>query len=152
MSPQSILVTGAAGFIGSILCERLISEGRQVVGLDNFDPFYDRALKEANLSRLRAAPEFHLVEGDIRSAPNLAEAFESGPIDAVIHLAALAGVLPSLARPAVYADVNVTGTAALGAAMLEHEVTRMVFASSSSVYGERSEGPFRESDPAQPWA
>ena len=75
MSPQRILVTGAAGFIGSTLCERLLDEGRSVVGLDNFDPFYDRALKEANLSRLRAAPEFHLVEGDIRSAPNLAAAF-----------------------------------------------------------------------------
>ncbi len=120
-----------------------------MVGLDNFDPFYGRALKEENLAALCEHPDFALVEGDIRSPEDLATAFESGPFDAVVHLAALAGVRPSLERPAAYADVNVAGTAALCAAALEHGVPRMLFASSSSVYGERTEGPFRESDPVE---
>lgn len=147
--PERVLVTGAAGFVGSTLCERLVHEGREVVGLDNFDPFYDRASKETNLRALQQSGAFRLIEGDIRTPSAWASTFESLRCDAVVHLAALAGVRPSLDRPADYADVNVTGTSALAAAALRNGVTRMVFASSSSVYGERSEGPFRESDPVE---
>ncbi|MDB4982757.1 MAG: Epimerase [Myxococcales bacterium] len=141
-----ILVTGAAGFIGSHLSERLVARGDEVVGFDNFDPFYARAVKEQNLAGLRSA-RFTLVEGDVRSGADLERAFAGAPFDAVVHLAALAGVRPSLAEPARYVDVNVLGTARLTEAARAHGVTRFVFASSSSVYGDGSEPPFMETDP-----
>jgi UDP-glucuronate 4-epimerase len=141
-----VLVTGAAGFIGSHLSERLIARGDEVVGLDNFDAFYPRAVKERNLAALLASPRFSLVEGDVRAPDDLARAFATRP-DAVVHLAALAGVRPSLADPARYADVNVLGTVRLTEASRAHGVRRFVFASSSSVYGLDSEPPFKESDP-----
>src|SRR5436190_9596893 len=141
-----ILVTGAAGFIGSHLAERLVARGDEVVGFDNFDAFYARADKERNLAALRASPRFSFVEGDLRSTEDLARAFAARP-DAVVHLAALAGVRPSLADPARYADVNVLGTVRLTEAARAAGVARFVFASSSSVYGLDSEPPFKESDP-----
>jgi UDP-glucuronate 4-epimerase len=141
-----ILVTGAAGFIGSHLCERLVARGDEVVGLDNFDAFYARAVKERNVAGLVAGPRFTLVEGDLRAPADLVRAFAARP-DAVVHLAALAGVRPSLADPARYADVNVLGTVRLTEAARAHGVRRVVFASSSSVYGLDSEPPFKESDP-----
>jgi UDP-glucuronate 4-epimerase len=141
-----VLVTGAAGFIGSHLSERLIARGDEVVGLDNFDAFYPRAFKERNLVALVGSPRFSLVEGDVRAPEDLARAFAARP-DAVVHLAALAGVRPSLADPARYADVNVLGTVRLTEAARAHGVRRFVFASSSSVYGLDSEPPFKESDP-----
>jgi UDP-glucuronate 4-epimerase len=143
-----VLVTGAAGFIGSTLVDRLLAEGRDVVGLDSFDPFYPRPLKEANLAGARDAQRFTLIEGDIRDADAVARAF-GGDVDGVVHLAALAGVRPSLERPAEYADVNVTGTSVVLAEASRRGAPRVVFASSSSVYGEREEGPFRESDPVE---
>jgi UDP-glucuronate 4-epimerase len=150
-----ILVTGAAGFIGSHLSERLVARGDEVVGLDNFDAFYARADKERNLAELRASPRFSLVEGDLRNPDDLARAFASKP-DAVVHLAALAGVRPSLADPARYADVNVLGTVRLTEAARVAGVKRVVFASSSSVYGGDSEPPFKETDlclrPLSPYA
>ncbi|HSS38769.1 MAG TPA: NAD-dependent epimerase/dehydratase family protein [Polyangia bacterium] len=151
-----ILVTGAAGFIGSHLCERLCARGDQVLGLDNFDPFYPRAVKERNLTGLRADPRFTLIEGDLREAATLAQAFDRAQPEVVVHLAALAGVRPSLMDPARYADVNVTGTQRVVDALRAAGARRLVFASSSSVYGLDSEPPFKESDsclkPVSPYA
>jgi len=144
--PERVVVTGAAGFIGSTLVERLLGEGRSVVGLDSFDPFYPESLKRANLRAVARSARFRLVEGDIRDEAALADAFRDGA-DVVVHLAALAGVRPSLERPVAYADVNVRGTAAVAQAALRAGAQRIVFASSSSVYGEREGGPFRETDP-----
>jgi len=149
MSPPSrILVTGVAGFIGSTLAERLLAEGREVVGIDNLDPFYSVAEKRRNLAALEASPAFRFVQADVRDPAALAPLFARPRPDAVVHLAALAGVRPSLERPAEYADVNVVGTARLLEACVRGDVERVVFASSSSVYGERDDGEaFRESDP-----
>ncbi|HSZ83049.1 MAG TPA: NAD-dependent epimerase/dehydratase family protein [Polyangia bacterium] len=141
-----VLVTGAAGFIGSHLSERLVARGDEVVGLDNFDAFYPRAVKERNVAALMASPRFSLVDGDVRAPDDLARAFATRP-DVVVHLAALAGVRPSLADPARYADVNVLGTVRVTEAARAHGVRRLVFASSSSVYGLDSAPPFKESDP-----
>lgn len=146
--PERILVTGAAGFIGSTLAERLLGEGRSVVGLDNLDPFYAESMKRANLASLARFPGFRFVEGDIRDGSAVGRAFGEG-VEGVVHLAALAGVRPSLERPAEYTDVNVSGTARVLEAAVRAEASRFVFASSSSVYGERSDGPFRETDPVE---
>jgi UDP-glucuronate 4-epimerase len=142
-----VLVTGAAGFIGSNLAERLRERGDTVVGLDNFDAFYPRAVKERNLGRLRGDSGFRLVEGDLRNPDHVAEAVRG--VDVVVHLAALAGVRPSLLDPVRFFEVNVTGTLHLFEACRAHGVRRIVFASSSSVYGLDSQVPFRESDPCQ---
>jgi UDP-glucuronate 4-epimerase len=142
-----IFLTGAAGFIGSHLAERLCARGDEVIGFDNFDEFYARAVKERNLDSLRRQPRFTLAEGDVRDPGALERAFGGRQPDVVVHLAALAGVQPSLAEPARYADVNVSGTQRLVDAARAHRVPRFVFASSSSVYGRDSEPPFRESDP-----
>jgi UDP-glucuronate 4-epimerase len=142
-----VLVTGAAGFIGSHVSERLVARGDVVVGLDNFDPFYPRAVKERNVAELLAGPRFSLVEGDLRQPADLERAYAAARPDAVVHLAALAGVQPSLADPARYADVNVLGTVRVTEAARAHGVRRFVFASSSSVYGRDSQPPFKESDP-----
>lgn len=142
-----VLVTGAAGFIGSHLCEHLCARGDEVVGVDNFDPFYPRATKEQNLARLRTVAAFAFVEGDVREAAAMAAAFGRARPDVVVHLAALAGVRPSLAEPARYADVNLVGTQRVIDAARAAGVPRFVFASSSSVYGLDSQPPFKESDP-----
>jgi UDP-glucuronate 4-epimerase len=147
--PQRILVTGAAGFIGSTLVDRLLAEGREVVGLDSFDPYYVESLKRRNLEAAQQHKAFRLVTGDIRDTKTMNRLFEEGRFDGVVHLAALAGVRPSLERPAEYADVNVNGTTVMLDAACRHGLPRFVFASSSSVYGERSDGPFRESDPVE---
>lgn len=153
---KRILVTGAAGFVGSTLVDRLLAEGREVVGLDSFDPFYAEALKRRNLREASEHPRFRLVRGDIRDAALLERLFGAERFDGVVHLAALAGVRPSLERPATYADVNVNGTTLLFQAAARHGLPRCVFASSSSVYGERQQGPFRETDrvdhPISPYA
>ncbi len=151
-----VLVTGAAGFIGSHVVARLLARGDAVSGLDNFDPFYDPARKRANLAGLRG--DFRLVTGDLLDPAALASCFGEGAArpDAVIHLAALAGVRPSLAEPARYQRVNVEGTARLVEACLAAGVTRLVFASSSSVYGANTKVPFAETDrvddPVSPYA
>jgi UDP-glucuronate 4-epimerase len=141
-----VLLTGAAGFIGSHVAERLRARGDEVVGLDSFDAFYPRAVKERNLEALRGDAGFTLVEGDLRRPDDLTRALAS-PIDSVIHLAALAGVRPSLEDPARFWDVNVTGTLQLLEACRARGLGRIVFASSSSVYGLDSAPPFREADP-----
>jgi UDP-glucuronate 4-epimerase len=148
-----LLVTGIAGFIGSHLSERLLSRGHEVTGLDNFDPFYDRRVKEANLASLGPT---RVMEGDILDAALLDRILSSARFDAVVHLAALAGVGPSVRAPARYQRVNVEGTATVVEAMARHGVTRMVFASSSSVYGGNTKVPFDEEDrvddPVSPYA
>ena len=148
-APRTVLVTGAAGFIGSTLTDRLLAQGRRVVGLDNFDPYYPEPLKRDNLRAASANTAFTLVEGDLRDPGALAAAFDAAEPEAVVHLAALAGVRPSLERPGDYADVNVTGTSRLLELAVRRGSPRIVFASSSSVYGERESGPFRESDPVE---
>jgi UDP-glucuronate 4-epimerase len=144
--PHHVLITGAAGFIGSTLSRRLLDDGYQVTGLDAFEEPYPRARKERNVASLLERPGFRLVRGDIRDVTALDSAMQMAPPTAVVHLAALAGVRASLLRPHDYTDVNVTGTARVLEAMRRHEVTRLVFASSSSVYGARRDPPFREDD------
>jgi UDP-glucuronate 4-epimerase len=145
--PERILVTGGAGFVGSTLVDHLLAEGREVVAFDSFDPFYPKEQKERNLAGAKASSRFQFVEGDIRDADAVDSVFRVGQFDAVVHLAALAGVRPSLERPALYADVNVHGTSLIFEAAAKHGNPRVVFASSSSVYGEREDGPFLETDP-----
>lgn len=137
-----VLLTGAAGFIGSHLAEALVARGDEVVGFDAFDPFYPRAVKERNLAGLRGAARFRLVEGDIRDAAAIGRELTKETV--VVHLAAKAGVRPSLADPAGYASVNVAGTASLLDACRTAGVSRLVFGSSSSVYGDDTPVPFRE--------
>ena len=147
-----ILVTGGAGFIGSHASERLIERGDQVVVLDNFNDFYDPAIKRENVRDLQA----EVVEGDIRDQSLIERLFRTREFDVVLHLAAMAGVRRSLLDPLHYIDVNVRGTQILLDAMRKHEGARMVFASSSSVYGTNERVPFREDDdihqPVSPYA
>ena len=145
---MKVLLTGAAGFIGSHLASRLCGRGDRVTGLDNFDPFYPREVKERNLADLLARKDFQLVEGDITDPHDVDQAFDvAGQVDTVVHLAALAGVRPSIASPGRYWNVNVNGTLHLLHACRERGVKSIVFASSSSVYGMDSDVPFLESDP-----
>ncbi len=153
---MTILVTGAAGFIGSHVTERLLADGHTVIGIDSFDTFYDPAVKRSNIAGAQRHAFFRLVEGDIRDPGVLEQCFSGGPVDAVIHLAARAGVRPSLKDPGLYYDVNVTGTLRLLEAMRRHGTKKMLFASSSSVYGNNVKVPFSESDfvdnPVSPYA
>jgi len=143
-----VLVTGAAGFIGSHLVDRLLELGEEVVGLDNFDDFYAPEIKRRNLRQAQGfGPAFRLVEGDVRDARLLTELFAEKRFDAVIHLAAKAGVRPSLEKPLEYLDVNVRGTVVLLEAARAAGVRRHVLASSSSVYGLCTPAPFREDAP-----
>lgn len=153
---KSVFITGVAGFIGSHVAERLLRDGMRVFGLDNFDPFYERAVKERNLAALTAFPEFRFVEGDIRDPQALAAWGEGEPVDALIHLAARAGVRPSVADPVGYVDVNVRGTVNVLEWARLRGAKRIAFASSSSVYGGNEKVPFSENDsvdhPVSPYA
>jgi len=150
---SSILVTGGAGFIGSHLCERLLGRGEDITVLDDFNAFYDPAVKRANATLLRGA---RVLEGDVRDRDAVARLFAEGRFDAVVHLAAMAGVRPSLKDPLLYEDVNVRGTLVLLEELRRRPGTRFVFASSSSVYGSNEKVPFEESDdihhPVSPYA
>jgi len=149
-----VLVTGAAGFIGGHVCQALVDGGYSVVGLDNFDPFYDRAIKEETVGRLAAHRQFSFVEGDIRNDGVLDEVLRS--IDLVVHLAARAGVRPSIEDPVLYSSVNVEGTVRLLEQSRRAGVRRFVFGSSSSVYGDATPVPFNEEaaavTPVSPYA
>jgi len=147
MSGDTILITGGAGFIGSHLAERLLDDGRRVVVLDNFDEFYDPAIKRRNVSGPLEHESYDLVEGDIRDPEMLDELFGSGSIGTVVHLAARAGVRPSIADPVLYTSVNLGGTTQLLEACRRHGVGDFVFGSSSSVYGNNPKVPFAETDP-----
>ncbi|MBM4359822.1 MAG: GDP-mannose 4,6-dehydratase, partial [Deltaproteobacteria bacterium] len=139
---MKLLVTGVAGFIGSQLAARLVDRGDTVVGIDNFDPFYDRSMKERNLASLGDRITF--IEGDITDRALLDRVLGAGGFDRVAHLAALAGVRPSIRTPWRYAQVNVVGTAHLAESMIAHGIHRLVFASSSSVYGNNTLVPYEE--------
>lgn len=143
----NILVTGGAGFIGSHLADRLLAGGHAVTVVDDFNDFYDPALKRANVAPHLAAARYTLREGDIRDLAFLDGVFAAGHFDAVVHLAARAGVRPSLAEPVLYQEVNVAGTQNIFEMCRKHDVPRCVFGSSSSVYGINSKVPFREDDP-----
>ncbi|WP_266367325.1 SDR family NAD(P)-dependent oxidoreductase [Tellurirhabdus rosea] len=151
-----ILLTGGAGFIGSHLAEKLLTEGHSVVCLDNLDAYYDPAIKRKNLAEARQNSRYTFVEGDIRDGALVGSLFAAYPFDAVIHLAARAGVRPSVQDPALYFDVNVQGTLTLLQAMQTAGVRKMVFASSSSVYGDSAVVPFSEREacdrPLSPYA
>ncbi len=153
--PQHVLVTGAAGFIGSHVVDRLAAEGRRVTALDNFDPYYARSAKEPHVAAWAARANVTFVEADIRDADALQRVFSAADIDAVVHLAAKAGVRASVGDDAAYFDVNLTGTLVLLDAMRRYDVSRLVFGASSSSYG-NAPAPFREDaaadHPLQPYA
>jgi UDP-glucuronate 4-epimerase len=145
---NNILVTGGAGFIGSHLCERLLEEGHSVICLDNFDSYYDPNLKFRNVEEIskKYPGPFTMVTGDIRNRDHLTELFKKNRIDAVFHLAARAGVRPSIVDPLLYEDVNLRGTITLLEVCKEFRMKNFIFASSSSVYGENQRVPFSETD------
>ena len=149
------LVTGGAGFIGSHLVDSLLADGWHVTVFDNFDPFYDPALKDANVAALRGNPAFTLVRGDVRDAKAV-EALGSTRYDAIVHLAARVAVRPSITDPVGFQEVNVTGTQLLLELARRIGTPQFVFASSSSVYGVNPRVPWREEDhvlqPISPYA
>lgn len=141
------MITGAAGFIGSHLCERLLEQGDRVVGYDNFDPYYEEELKEANIREVLSNPGFKLVRGDILDLSSVYRLFQEFEPDKLVHLAAKAGVRPSLEDPAGYQRVNVEGLTNVLQAAHRIGVNQLVLASSSSVYGANTKIPFNEDDP-----
>lgn len=152
---MKIFLTGAAGFIGSHLGERLLREGHEVLALDNFDPYYDIQLKERHVALLQQSPGFVLHRGDIRDGELVGKLITDFAPDRIVHLAARAGVRPSIESPALYADVNVTGTTHIFEAARKQNIP-VVFASSSSVYGDSATAPYREDEaadfPVSPYA
>ncbi|MHC4633280.1 MAG: GDP-mannose 4,6-dehydratase [Planctomycetota bacterium] len=152
---MKVLITGAAGFIGSHLCERLAADGCTVIGIDNFDDFYDPQIKRRNISGCLKNKNFQLIEADIRDSTAMDEAVGDG-VEIIVHLAARAGVRPSIAQPLLYADVNVNGTMVLLQAAAKHKIAKFIFGSSSSIYGNSEKVPFSEDDnvdfPISPYA
>ncbi len=144
---MKVLVTGGAGFIGSHLCEYLLGRGDHVTALDSFNDYYDPRIKESNIRNCLASDRFELVRGDILDSSLLRHLFESQPFDAVVHLAARAGVRPSIAQPMLYERVNVQGTVNLLEMCRMRGGPKFIFGSSSSVYGKNTSVPFREDDP-----
>jgi len=149
------LITGVAGFIGSHLCERLLADGWTVAGVDNFDDFYDPQIKRRNISGCLKNKNFQLIEADIRNVDAMGKA-AGEDVRIIVHLAALAGVRPSIAQPLLYADVNVNGTVILLELAKKHRINKFIFGSSSSVYGNNEKVPFSEDDsvdfPISPYA
>ena len=152
---MKVLITGAAGFIGSHLCERLLDDGLIVIGLDNFDDFYDPQIKRRNIEGCLKNKNFQLVEADIRDSAAMDKTIGGG-VEIIVHLAARAGVRPSIEKPLLYADVNINGTMVLLEAAKKHKVNKFIFGSSSSVYGNNKKVPFSEDDnvdfPISPYA
>ncbi len=153
---KKVLITGVAGFIGSNLARTMLQQGFTVYGIDNFDNFYDPQIKRNAIKKLESYPEFKLHEGDIRDRDLLGRIFKAEKPELVIHLAARAGVRPSIEQPELYYDVNVTGTLVLLEAMRKAGLKDLLFASSSSVYGNNKKVPFSEADavdnPISPYA
>lgn len=147
---MNVLVTGGAGFIGSHLCEVLIDRGDQVVAMDNFDPSYPRERKLQNLTTLRGHARFNLVERDLKDLKAVTEVLAGGSFDVVVHMAAKAGIRASMRNPSPYIETNLGGTVNLLEAMARTGCRRLVFASSSSVYGDNPGRPSREDDRAVP--
>lgn len=150
------LVTGGAGFIGSHLSESLLNDSNRIVCLDNFDPYYDPVIKYRNIKNIKDHPKFELIEGDILNWELLSQLFKNNHFDVVVHLAARAGVRPSIQNPRLYQKVNFEGTTNLLELSCKHEVSKFIFASSSSVYGNNKKVPFSEDDsvdqPISPYA
>ena len=144
---ETILVTGGAGFIGSHTSERLLAAGKRVVCVDNFDEFYPVEVKRANIADCLRNPGYSLVVGDIRDEKLMAAAVKDNEVEAIIHLAARAGVRPSIEQPILYQDVNIGGTVSVLEAARKAGVKTVLFASSSSVYGGNTKLPFSEDDP-----
>jgi len=144
-----LLITGGAGFIGSHLADRRLARGDRVVVLDDFNDFYDPRTKRANVLSHLAHPRYRLVEGDIRDRALVFRLFAEEAFDGVVHLAARAGVRPSLSQPVLYEEVNCVATWHLLEAAVAHGKPRFVFASSSSVYGINAKLPFSEDDPIE---
>ncbi len=153
---KRILVTGVAGFIGSNLTKELLHADNEVIGVDNFDSFYDPLIKSENIKQFKGHDNFVLYKGDIRDKEFMSEVFKASKPDCVVHLAARAGVRPSIDDPELYFDVNINGTIVLLNTMKEYGVKDLVFASSSSVYGNNTKIPFSETDnvdnPISPYA
>ncbi len=143
---SKILVTGGAGFIGSHLCERLLKENYEVVCLENFNDFYNPKIKEDNITDLLKYENFILVRGDILDVKLLEKIFAENKIDKIIHLAAIAGVRPSLVAPTKYIEVDIKGTVNLLEVAKKYKIEQFIFGSSSSVYGINSKIPFSEED------
>ncbi len=152
---MKVLITGAAGFIGSHLAERMLQDGWEVMGVDNFDEFYPPAIKQRNIERCLQTPGFKLIQADIRNQQAMDKGLSQG-IDVIVHLAARAGVRPSIEQPLLYNDVNINGTMVMLNAARRHGVPKFIFASSSSVYGNNEKVPFSEEDnvdfPISPYA
>lgn len=143
---KTYLITGAAGFIGSHLADRLIDAGHQVINIDDFNDYYDPKVKRNNIQTHLHNPRYHLVEGDICNYELVADVFKNHAIDCIIHLAARAGVRPSLEDPILYQQVNNVGTAQILELAKKYGVKKLVLASSSSVYGNNEKVPFSETD------
>ena len=146
---MTILVTGAAGFIGYHLAARLLSEGRRVIGVDNLNPYYDPRLKRARLRRLTGYPAFEFIEADLADRTTAESVFAKDPFQLVVHLAAQAGVRHSLENPHAYVDANVTGFLHVLEGCRQHQIERLIYASSSSVYAGNRKTPFAVGDPVE---
>ena len=143
----TILITGGAGFIGSHLTDRLLESGERVIHIDNFNDYYDPAVKKRNIENALENPSYVLCEGDLRDRGFVGDVLDTHRPDLVIHLAAMAGVRPSLENPLLYQEVNIIGTNNLLEEMNARDMKKLLFASSSSVYGDCPRVPFSESDP-----
>lgn len=164
MKLNTIVVTGGAGFIGSHLCDALLRQGDRVINIDSFNDYYDPAIKRENVRATRqlvhelqlGEDRYRVEEGDIRDRDFLNRVFEENEVDAIVHLAAYAGVRPSIQNPVLYTDVNINGTVNLLEISKTYRIPRFVFASSSSVYGNNDKVPFTEEDvvdfPISPYA
>lgn len=151
-----IFITGGAGFIGSHLCERLLKDGEEIIAVDDFNNFYDPERKKKNIKDFLANKKFKLYKEDIRNKEEIKKIFKNNKIDAIIHLAARAGVRPSIINPLLYMDVNINGTLVMLELAKEFSIKKFIFASSSSVYGGNEKIPFSEGDnvnnPLSPYA
>lgn len=144
---MKFFITGGAGFIGSHLCEKLITQNHQIICMDNFNDYYDPRIKKRNVEQLLKLPNFHLIDDDILNHILLDKLFSEHQIDIIVHLAARAGVRPSIQQPLLYQKVNIEGTVNLLECCKRYKIQKFIMASSSSVYGNNKKVPFSEDDP-----
>ena len=153
---MNVLVTGGAGFIGSHVCDALLARGDKVVCVDNFNDYYSSSIKENNLKQNINNPDFRLYREDITNIDGLSELFRKEAVDKIVHIAARAGVRPSISNPLLYEETNIKGTLNLLELARKFNINHFVFASSSSVYGNSKKVPFSEKDrvdnPISPYA